>query len=477
MGGAYAEQPDRGFSAFDGSSRGKGVGKTALIVDDSRSARIVLKKMLEKHELLVDTVESAEAALDYLGDHRPDVIFMDHLMPGMDGFEAVTAIKNNPDTATIPIMMYTSQEGEVYVGQARALGAVGVLPKQVEPVEVSKVLQSLRVIGTHEDAIRDDEIGSPAESSSTMPKLETVDQDLRIMIHDLFAQQQSVLRDDLLAGYEHIAARVVDEIRPAAAEAEAEPEPEVDPPPADAEFQPPLFWMAAVSVLIMIAAILAWLYRSEVVDGQILQTEHATLQQTLQSRRIAESQDALQIDQQLNTYQQSIDSMYTAMIDALQWGANLASDYRFNELPLGDARLAVVEELTERLQNVGFSGLIRIETHVANFCMNVSETAGYQLADGGQSAGDCDRIGFSPGEAYELGMRQSIAFANFVRLSGDRSGGSIRYEIVSRGSTDPVIDYPASTSSVTAGDWNAIANANNRVVVSLIADDFLNRSP
>jgi len=41
-------------------------------------------------------------------------------MPGMDGFEAVSAIKNNPHTATIPIMMYTSQEGELYVGQARA---------------------------------------------------------------------------------------------------------------------------------------------------------------------------------------------------------------------------------------------------------------------------------------------------------------------------------------------------------------------
>ena len=65
--------------------------------------------------------------------HRPDVIFMDHMMPGMDGFQAVQAIKNNPRTATIPIMMYTSQEGELYVGQARALGAVGVLPKQVKP--------------------------------------------------------------------------------------------------------------------------------------------------------------------------------------------------------------------------------------------------------------------------------------------------------------------------------------------------------
>lgn len=56
------------------------------------------------------------------------------------------SIKNNPRTATIPIMMYTSQEGELYLGQARALGAVGVLPKQVKPAEVSTVLYQLRVL-------------------------------------------------------------------------------------------------------------------------------------------------------------------------------------------------------------------------------------------------------------------------------------------------------------------------------------------
>ena len=111
--------------------------KRALIVDDSKSARVVLSRMLQKYGIEVDTAESAEAAIDYLVHQSPDVIFMDHLMPGMDGFQAVQAIKNNPRTATIPIMMYTSQEGELYVGQARALGAVGVLPKLVKPVDVS----------------------------------------------------------------------------------------------------------------------------------------------------------------------------------------------------------------------------------------------------------------------------------------------------------------------------------------------------
>jgi len=79
--------------------------------------------MLEKYDIEVDMAESAEQAIDYLNRHRPDAIFMDQLMPGMDGLQAVKAIKDNPRTATIPIMMYTSQEGELYVGQARALGA------------------------------------------------------------------------------------------------------------------------------------------------------------------------------------------------------------------------------------------------------------------------------------------------------------------------------------------------------------------
>src|SRR5690348_413686 len=120
--------------------------KRALIVDDSRSARVFLARILEKHDIEVDSVESAEAAIGYLASRRPDVIFMDHMMPGMDGFQAVQAIKNDPRTATIPIMMYTSQEGEVYLGQARALGAVGVLPKQIKHADVSKVLYQLHLI-------------------------------------------------------------------------------------------------------------------------------------------------------------------------------------------------------------------------------------------------------------------------------------------------------------------------------------------
>src|ERR1700678_1132831 len=119
----------------------------ALVVDDSRSARAFLTRELERHELAVDGVESAEQAIDYLTRQRPDVIFMDHLMPGMDGFQAAPATQNNPPTRPLPIMMYSSQEGELYLSQARALGAIGVLPKQIKHADVSKALEQLNLLG------------------------------------------------------------------------------------------------------------------------------------------------------------------------------------------------------------------------------------------------------------------------------------------------------------------------------------------
>jgi CheY-like chemotaxis protein len=120
--------------------------KRALVVDDSKSARAFLSRILERHEIAVDAAESAEAAIDYLTRTRPDVIFMDHMMPGMDGFQAVQSIKNNPRTSAIPILMYTSQEGDLYLGQARALGAEGVLPKQIKQADVTKMLFQLQLV-------------------------------------------------------------------------------------------------------------------------------------------------------------------------------------------------------------------------------------------------------------------------------------------------------------------------------------------
>ena len=155
--------------------------KRALVVDDSKSARAFLSRILERHEIAVDAAESAEAAIDYLTRNKPDVIFMDHMMPGMDGFQAVQSIKNNPRTAAIPILMYTSQEGDLYLGQARALGAEGVLPKQIKQADVTKMLFQLRLVSDRRGGLEQSAFTRLGSKSDLLPANEAA-MDMAIVV-------------------------------------------------------------------------------------------------------------------------------------------------------------------------------------------------------------------------------------------------------------------------------------------------------
>jgi CheY-like chemotaxis protein len=434
--------------------------KTALVVDDSKTARNVLKKILETHDLEVATAESAEDAIEYLSESRPDIIFMDHEMPGMDGLEAVSAIKDNPATATIPIMMYTAQAGELYVGQARALGAIGVLPKQLEPVEVSKVLESLRIIGEDaESREKRDRVDRKARTGE-YPSLEHFDQDLRDMIQNLFDQQREILRREIEDSHELIARRVADRVRNQPHEEEVAE--------ADARSSAPKRALnaaaAAFGILAVIFAVLFW-YRED--SWRELQQQNAELKQALEMRRANASQDSFEVRQQLDEYRQSRDEATMVALDSLEWAANQASQYDFADIPLGDFRLSVLQELTNHLMALGFQGVVRIESHVGNFCMAFGGPDGYGLAAAETPADECDQIGFGPSEAYEMGLRQSAAFANFINTARARTEGAVRYEIISYGNASPLLDYSPTPVGLTAATWNEIAASNNRVEISL----------
>jgi CheY-like chemotaxis protein len=118
----------------------------ALIVDDSKTARVMLRKMLDKLHINAEMVDSGEEALEYLKHGHPDVIFMDHMMPGMDGFDAVKAIKADPDKASIPIVMHTTRQGDIYVGQAKALGAVDILSKPTNHQDLRLLLARVKAV-------------------------------------------------------------------------------------------------------------------------------------------------------------------------------------------------------------------------------------------------------------------------------------------------------------------------------------------
>ncbi|MBL4827552.1 MAG: response regulator [Spongiibacteraceae bacterium] len=124
----------------------------ALIVDDSKTARVSLRKMLDKRQISSAMVECAEDALEYLRENQPSMIFMDHMMPGMDGFDAVKVIKADPEKSSIPIVMYTTQQGDIYVGQARALGAADILSKPASDQALTEVLTRIDKIIASESA-------------------------------------------------------------------------------------------------------------------------------------------------------------------------------------------------------------------------------------------------------------------------------------------------------------------------------------
>lgn len=118
--------------------------KSALVVDDSKSARFALRRYLENRHYRVDAVGSAEEAFSFLAEHRPGVIFLDHIMPGTDGFAALRAIKADGELADIPVVICSSHEGAEFNAHARSAGARDVLQKPPDPQQLTRILETLQ---------------------------------------------------------------------------------------------------------------------------------------------------------------------------------------------------------------------------------------------------------------------------------------------------------------------------------------------
>lgn len=119
------------------------VAKTALVVDDSKSARLLLQKTLEKFHIQVESCASVKEALVLLDQKQPDIIFIDYVMHEINGLEAIPLIRNKKSCATIPIIMCSSQEDIEYRTRSLAHGALDFLPKPCSPRYLAHVLQKI----------------------------------------------------------------------------------------------------------------------------------------------------------------------------------------------------------------------------------------------------------------------------------------------------------------------------------------------
>jgi len=116
-----------------------------LIVDDEEDILELIRYNLEKDGFDVITAEDGEKCLAMTGSHSPNLIVLDLMMPGIDGLDVCRKLKNNPETASIPIIMLTAKSAEADIVLGLELGADDYVVKPFSPrILIARIKSVLR---------------------------------------------------------------------------------------------------------------------------------------------------------------------------------------------------------------------------------------------------------------------------------------------------------------------------------------------
>ena len=107
-----------------------------LIIDDSATIRRSAENMLSNEGYEVITSENGFEALSMITRYRPDMIFVDIMMPRLDGYQTCAIIKNNADFRSTPVVMLTSKDGLFDMARGRVVGSDQYLTKPFTRTEV-----------------------------------------------------------------------------------------------------------------------------------------------------------------------------------------------------------------------------------------------------------------------------------------------------------------------------------------------------
>jgi CheY-like chemotaxis protein len=442
--------------------------KRALVVDDSAVARAALMNLLVGHGLDVVLAASGEESIELLQRELVDVIFMDHTMPGMDGLEVVAAIKRNPRTALIPVMMYTTKEGEVYVGQARALGAIGVLPKEVHPQVLFDVLVSLGLVTDRRVADPDTPPpeGTPRRRATDLPQPRAIAPAAAMALEPLILRilnDQDALREELRVSQHELKARMAAMAEATSAQrVAARPEPPVMPAePAESA----TLWKFGTAAFGIAAIVFATLFTQLRSDRKVAAEDAAT-----SAEQVAASTENQDLKAALRTEAVRSEQQYDALIDTVMWALNRNASFPYEALAFDDTRVDLLRELLSQLVAVGFRGRVRIEAHLGEFCLRTDATGDYRLAPPDTPIDTCEKVGHPLDESSSVDERESPGFADFVATSPLLNGSGIRLELVAHDRDTSLQRYSFPPDLIRAGEWNRIAEANNRLEYSVIAD-------
>ena len=113
--------------------------KRILIADDEVNIRLLVSSMLSK-DYIVLKASDGEEAINIARNQKPDFIFMDIMMPKVDGYTACNAIKKDPVTKATPVVMLTAVGYELNKKLAKEVGADGYITKPFTSQELLKTI-------------------------------------------------------------------------------------------------------------------------------------------------------------------------------------------------------------------------------------------------------------------------------------------------------------------------------------------------
>lgn len=117
--------------------------KKILIVEDEESLLKLESILLSTRGYHVSGVKDGLAALVEIEKSRPDLVLLDIMMPGIDGFEVCRRIKENPDTAAIPVVMLTAKKSTADQNRGAEVGADAYVTKPFKSGRIIEVIEGL----------------------------------------------------------------------------------------------------------------------------------------------------------------------------------------------------------------------------------------------------------------------------------------------------------------------------------------------
>ncbi len=156
-----------------------------------------------------------------------------------------------------------------------------------------------------------------------------------------------------------------------------------------------------------------------------------------------------------------------ANLRTLEWAVNETALIPYDRAALSETNpgIALIRGLITRLRASSFAGVIKVIGHMGQFCYRRNPHSG--ALETPARTQDCTEGGTTRDYALALAQRQSETIRRLLLLA-ERPGDKFEIATVSYGTERPKYCYPAENDAVSASDWNAIAQLNNRIQIELV---------